>query len=103
MSAGDVFVVPLCFICTCRYLREFAIMFHDHSLLIFVDDNHHLKIGEPGLPEAAVERGRRVVVGLNRKFQVADHDFTQFSLVPSVTMVCDVPESIQESFFTCVH
>ena len=40
-----------------RYLREFAIMFRDHSLLIFVDDKHHLKIGEPGLPVAAVERG----------------------------------------------
>ena len=101
MYASDVFVVSLCF--TYRYLREFAIMFHDHSLLIFVDDKHHLKIGEPGLPVAAVERGQRVVVGLNSKFQVADHDFPRFSLVPSVTRVCDVPESIKESFYRCVH
>ena len=77
-------------------------MFRDHSLLVFVDDKHHLKIGEPGLPVAAVERGRRVIVGLNSNFQVADHDFTRFSLVPSVTMICDVPESIQESFYRCV-
>lgn len=78
-------------------------MFRDHSLLVFVDDKHHLKVGEPGPPVAAVERGRRVVVGLNSKFQVADHDFTKFSLVPSVTMVCDVPESIQESFYRSVY
>ena len=66
-------------------------MFRDHSLLVFVDDKHHLKIGEPGLPVAAVERGRRVVVGLNSIFQVANHDFTRFSLVPNVTVICDVP------------
>ena len=78
-------------------------MFRDHSLLVFVDDKHHLKIGEPGLPVAAVERGRRVVVGLNTKFQVADHDFTRFSLVPSGTMICDIPESIQESFYRFVY
>ena len=78
-------------------------MFHDHSLLVFVDDEHHLKIGEPGLPVAAVERGRSVVVGINSNFQVADHDFTRFSLVPSVTVICDIPESIQDSFYRCVH
>ena len=78
-------------------------MFRDHSLLIFVHDKHHLKIGEPGLPVAAVEWGRRVVVGLNTKFQVADHDFTRFSLVPSGTMIYDFPESIQESFYRFVY
>ena len=51
----------------------------------------------------AVERGRRVVVGLNTKFQVANHNFTGFSLVPSVTMICDIPESIQERFYRCVY
>lgn len=53
MPHHDLFVlVPLH-----RYLREFAIMFCDHSLLLFVDDKYHLKIGESGLPVAAVERG----------------------------------------------
>ena len=43
-------------------------------------------------------------MGLNTKFQVADHDFTRFSLVPSVTMICDIiPESIQKSFYRCVY
>ena len=42
-------------------------------------------------------------MGLNTKFQVADHDFTRFSLVPSVTMICDIPESIQESFYRFVY
>ena len=77
-------------------------MFHEHSCLVFVYDKHYLKVGEPGLPLSAAERGKKVVVGLHSQFQVADHDFTRFSLVPSVAMVCDVPESMEESFYRCV-
>ena len=80
-----------------RYQRDFAIMFHEHSCLVFVDDKHHLKVGEPGPPVAAAEGGKKVVVGLHSRLQVADHDFTTFSLVSSVAMVCDVPESMEES------
>ena len=77
-------------------------MFHEHSCLVFVDDKHHLKVGKPGLPVAAVERGKQVVVGLHSQFQAGHHDFTRLSLVPSVAMVCDVPESMEESFYRCV-
>ena len=77
-------------------------MFRDHSLLVFVG-KHHLKIGESGLLVAAVEQGRRVVVGINSNFQVADHDFTRFSLVPSVTVICDIPEaSRRASIGVCI-
>lgn len=31
--------------------------------------------------------------------QVADHDFTKAKITPSVTLICDVPESINESFY----
>ena len=85
-----------------RYQREFAIMFHEHSCLVLLHDKHHLKVGEPGLPVAAAERGKKVIVGLHNQFQVADHDFTRFSMVPTVAMVCDVPESMEESFYRCV-
>lgn len=35
---------------------------------------------------AAAERGKKVIVGENQVMSVADHDFTKFSLVPSVHM-----------------
>jgi len=41
-----------------RYLREFAIKFKDLSLLISMDDKHKIKVGEPGYPVAATERGK---------------------------------------------
>lgn len=49
---------------------------------------------------AAVERGKKVVVSTNGKqFAVADHDFTKFSMIPSVTVVCDIPEKIDKYFY----
>lgn len=64
-----------------------------------MDDKHHCKVGEPGHPVAAVERGRRVVVGADQVFAVSDYDFTKFSIVPSVTMLIDIPESVNEGSF----
>lgn len=33
-------------------------------------------------------------------FEVADHDFTRFSMVPSVCFLIDIPESIEDSWYT---
>ena len=65
-----------------------------------MDDKHRCKIGEPGLPVAAVERGKRVVIFTSGKqFAVADHDFTKFGMIPSVTMLCDISEKPDDSFY----
>ena len=65
-----------------------------------MDDKHRCKIGEPGLPVAVVERGKKVIVAMSgKKFAVADHDFTKFSVIPSVIVHCDVPDSIDELFY----
>ena len=64
-----------------------------------MDDKHRCKVGEPGYPVAAVERGRQVIVSKNNVFKVADHDFTKCEIIPSVTMLCDIPNNIDESFY----
>ncbi|GBB99347.1 hypothetical protein RclHR1_00350003 [Rhizophagus clarus] len=66
---------------------------------VFIDDKHRCKIGEPGFPVAAVEHGKQVVVAKNETFAVVDHDFTKCSLIPSVMMICDVPNNIEDSFY----
>lgn len=82
-----------------RYLKELAIAFKDYSWLIFMDDKHRCKVGEPGYPVAAVERGKQVIVSCNKSFVVSDHDFTKCGIIPSVIMFCDIPISIEESFY----
>ena len=32
-------------------------------------------------------------------FQVADHDFTRFSMIPSVSLVVDIPDKTSESWY----
>ena len=64
-----------------------------------LDDKHRVSIGEPGYPVAAVDRGKRVIVSRNQDFLVADHDFTRFSIVPSVSFFIDIPEELSETWY----
>ena len=69
-------------------------------MFVCLDDKHRCKIGEPSFPVAAAERGRRVLVSRNANFEVGDHDFTRFSVIPSVALLIDIPESIEDSWYT---
>ena len=45
-------------------------------------------------------KGRqRVIVSLKEEFQVGDHDFIRFSMIPSVIFCADIPESIEGSWY----
>ena len=83
-----------------RYERQQAIELRDHSIFTCLDDKHRVPVGELGYPVASVDRGKRVIVSRNTDFLVADHDFTPFSIVPSVTLFIDIPEEISESWYT---
>ncbi len=83
-----------------RYLREFAVLNRDITTMACLDDKHKVKIGEPNYPVAAVERGKRVLVRVGSSFEVGDHDFTNFSMVPSVSLINDIPTEITGSWYT---
>lgn len=55
--------------------------------MVCLDDKHQMKVGEPGFPVAAAEYGKRVLVRVGTTFEVDNHDFTKFSLIPSVLHV----------------
>jgi len=40
-----------------QYQREFSLKFFEHTAFVCLDDKHQIKIGEPGFPVAAAERG----------------------------------------------
>ena len=83
-----------------RYIREYAIDVRDYCGFVSLDDKHKISIGEPAYPVAAAERGRRVPVRQDEYMTVGDHDYTKFSLTPSVVFIIDVPEEISESWFS---
>ena len=82
-----------------RYIREYAVKYHAISSFVSLDDKHRIEVGEPGRPNAAVERGKRVIVGRNETFEVSDHDFCKFSIIPSVSFVLDIPEEFDQSWY----
>ncbi|CAG8752522.1 5637_t:CDS:2, partial [Rhizophagus irregularis] len=85
---------------------EMAILLRMNSWLIFMDDKHRCKVGEPGYPVAAVERGRQVIVSKNKAFKVTDHDFTKCGIIPSCGAIdCNICKPIRsdELDFSQVH
>ena len=40
-----------------------------------------------------------MIVAKNTSFQVADHDFTKFSITPRVALSIDIPDTIEGSFY----
>ena len=81
-------------------MRDYAIKFREISVFACIDDKHRIKFGEPGFPVAAAERGRQVIVSSQDTFAVGDHDFCKFSLIPSVILLVNIPESQEASWYT---
>ena len=82
-----------------RYMRDYASKFREISIFACIEDKHRIKLPEPGFPVAAAERGRQVIVSNHDTFAVGDHDFCKFSLIPSVILLVDIPESIEGSWY----
>jgi len=48
---------------------------------------------------AAAKRGRRVLVRAGMTFEVRDRDFTECNIVPSVVLVINIPDKIEEPWY----
>ena len=83
-----------------RYMRDYAVKYRNLFLFVCIDDKHTIKVGEPHFPLAAAERGREVVVSTSDTFVVGDHNFSKFKITPSVTLLVDIPDTIEGSFYT---
>ena len=82
-----------------RYMRELAVLKKHCCTLVSVDDKHNVKVGEPAYPVSALDRGKQVIVGQGQPVQVSDHDFTKAKFTPSVVLVHNIPDSIEQSFY----
>ena len=86
--------------CIYRYEREYAVFMRDHAVFLSIDDKHRVKIGEPDFPVASAERGRQVIVPCGSQLLAGDHDFTKFSVVPSVVLLTEIPEEFSGSWYS---
>ena len=73
-----------------RYMRDFALRYRSISMFVCLDDKHRCQVGEPGFP---------VIVSSNDTFAVGDHDFCKFSVIPSVALMIEIPETAEGSWY----
>lgn len=84
-----------------KYMKEFAVCYRDKLLLCCLDDKAIIPVGEPDTPITTnVRSHNRVLSHTDVQIVATDHDFHLAGLVPSVTLVIDIPDSAKESFFT---
>jgi len=69
----------------------------EHCLFYCLDGIHRIKIGEPGVPVAAVGHGRCVLTAPGTEFLVADHDFTKLSFILYIYIY--IPDDVSGSWY----
>ena len=80
-------------------MREFTVKYRQHSTFGCKDDKHSIQAGEPGYPVAAVEHGKQILVRLNERMVLGDHDFTKYTLTPRVNLLVKILETMENSFY----
>ena len=82
-------------------MKEFCVCFSNHVALVCVDNKAIVPVGEPGAPVSTGVRGHnQSLVPVGATASALDHDFHLHGIVPSVTLVVDIPQSSQDSFFS---
>ncbi|GES75998.1 hypothetical protein GLOIN_2v1880501 [Rhizophagus clarus] len=69
------------------------------SETLIPNDKYRCKVGKPSFPVAAIERGKKVIVNKNTTFAVVNYDFTKTEIISRVTIICNIPESINVNFY----
>ena len=67
---------------------------------MFMDDKAKIPIGEPSTPEAVTTHNRRALSTKKETQKASDHNYHVGNFTPSVNLVCAIPETIDESFYT---
>lgn len=65
-----------------------------------MDDKAKVAIGEPGTPEAATSHNRKTLTKTSVIQESADHNYHVGNFTPSVSLICDIPESVNQSFYS---
>ena len=73
-------------------MKQRAIKHRTDPTFFSADTKCKVSVREPDFPLASVSWGKKVVVGMNESFRVADHDFSKVSLIPDAIFVQDIPK-----------
>ena len=81
-----------------KLVRSWAVKHRPHCTFLSVDDKAKVTVGPPGHNQPAVLRPNNPTLGIVGHEPVAlDHDFAQTSLVPSVILDTEIPDTVAKS------
>ena len=85
-----------------QYVKHFAVSLREHIIMLSLDDKAIIPVSEPDNPISNGVRGHhRSLVTVGGPTPAAlDHDFHLFGIVPSVSLVIEIPDSPNDLFFT---
>ena len=82
-----------------KYAKGFSVRFSEYVMLSSVDDKAIVPVGEPNAAVSTGVRGHhRSLVHSSSFMGALDHDFHVHGVVPSVSLMIDIPESSSDSF-----
>ena len=83
------------------YLKEFVVNFIENAILTFHNDKATIPVGEPLHAISTNVKMHNWSFGVeNVVIKALDHDWNVCGLVPSIVLVCDIPDFIKSSFIT---
>ena len=86
-----------------RYLKEFAVKFREHTIMVSADDKAVIPVGEPEHAVSTGVRAHNKSLGSsdpNTAITALDHDWKIAGIVPSVNLFVEIPESSKDTFFS---
>lgn len=79
-------------------MKEMAVEWKEHSMMVCVDDKAVVPIGEPTTPISTGVRPHKTLVPLNTVLAATDHDFHVAGAIPSVLFHVNIPSDPRDSF-----
>ena len=81
-------------------MRTLAVKLSPKCALVFCDDKAKVPVGEPDVAVSIGVRGKLTIAPTHSVLGAADHDLHQkTSLTPSVYMSCNIPDTVDKSFY----
>ena len=79
-----------------NFLKKRSIKYNADAVFFSADAKCKISIGEPTFPLQQFLAGKKVIIGKNEVFKVADHDFSKLSIIPDAVLVHDIPENYEQ-------
>ena len=82
-----------------KYARQIANRFNEHSTFISNNNKNKIKVRKPDYPISAVRRAKNIWVRNKYAGQLAGHNFSSMTIIPTVALMNGIPPNVDDSCY----